>query len=134
MTVDHKPDRPDESERVKRAGGWVSNGRVMHTLAVSRALGDRDFKVYAGSDSGLPWTESLVTAEPEVRIARVQEGDELILACDGLWDVLTPEAAFEYLHEKKVEQNPHRAVQQLVRAADEEFNSSDNISVVYVHL
>lgn len=102
MTVDHKPDRSDETARITRAGGWVSNGRVMHTLAVSRALGDRDFKVYANSDSDLPWKESLVTAEPEVRVTRVQEGDELILACDGLWDVLSVEAAFEYLHGKKV--------------------------------
>ena len=69
---------------------------------ISRALGDRDFKVYASSDSDLPWKESLVTAEPEVRVTRVQEGDELILACDGLWDVLSVEAAFEYLHGKKV--------------------------------
>ena len=102
MTVDHKPDRSDETARITRAGGWVSNGSVMHTLAVSRALGDRDFKVYANSDSDLPWKESLVTAEPEVRVTRVQEGDELILACDGLWDVLSAEAAFEYLHGKKV--------------------------------
>ena len=34
----------------------------------------------------------------------------------------------------QVSASPHRAVQQLVRAADEEFHSSDNISVVYVHL
>ena len=58
--------------------------------------------MYANSDSDLPWKESLVTAEPEVRVTRVQEGDELILACDGLWDVLSAEAAFEYLHGKKV--------------------------------
>jgi len=38
----------------------------------------------------------------QVRVARVQEGDELILACDGLWDVLSPEDAFEYLHGKNV--------------------------------
>ena len=68
------------------------------------------------------------------RYSKVASGDELILACDGLWDVLSPEATFEYLHGKKVGANPHRAVQQLVRAADEEFNSSDNVSVVYVHL
>jgi serine/threonine protein phosphatase PrpC len=69
-----------------------------------------------------------------VRICRAQEGDELLLACDGLWDVLSPEAAFDYLHAKKVGSTPRHAVQQLVRAADEEYNSSDNVSVVYAHL
>ena len=67
-------------------------------------------------------------------MARVQEGDQLVLACDGLWDVLTPEATFEYLQGKKAASNPHKAVQLLVKAAEEEFNSSDNISAIYVHL
>ena len=44
LSVDHKPDRPDETARIRAAGGFVSNGRVMHILAVSRALGDRDLK------------------------------------------------------------------------------------------
>ena len=42
--------------------------------------------------------------------------------------------AAEYLHNKKAASNPHRAVQQLVKAAEEEYNSSDNISAIYVHL
>ena len=42
--------------------------------------------------------------------------------------------AFEYLHSKKAAANPHKAVQQLVKAAEEEYNSSDNISAIYVHL
>lgn len=132
--MDGKQDRPDETARITGAGGWVSNGRVMHTLAVSRALGDRDFKIYEGSDTGLPWTKSLVVADPEVRVARVQEGDELLLACDGLWDVLSAEAAFEFLHGKKAAANPIKATQLLVKAAEEDYNSSDNISAIYVHL
>lgn len=42
---DHKPSREDETERIKRAGGMVIQKRVMGELAVSRAFGDRAFKV-----------------------------------------------------------------------------------------
>ncbi|CAN0131432.1 unnamed protein product [Discosporangium mesarthrocarpum] len=45
VTKDHKPNREDESERIKRAGGLVINKRVMGELAVSRAFGDREFKL-----------------------------------------------------------------------------------------
>ena len=113
----------------------VSHGRVLHTLAVSRALGDRDFKLHPRSAAAsLPFTAPLVSAEPEVRCCRVCEGDELLLACDGLWDVLTPEAAFSYLHGHGAAESPMRAVGLLTQHADEELHSSDNITAVYIRL
>lgn len=36
---------PEEILRVEAAGGWIYDGRVCHTLAVSRAFGDLEFKV-----------------------------------------------------------------------------------------
>jgi hypothetical protein len=67
----------------------------------------RGWSVRLYKTTRMPPTPSSHTRAParppaQVRVARVQEGDELILACDGLWDVLSPEAAFEYLHDKKV--------------------------------
>lgn len=44
MTLDHKPAREDESKRIRDAGGFVINNRVMGELAVSRAFGDSEFK------------------------------------------------------------------------------------------
>ena len=67
LSVDHKPDRPDELQRIKDAGGWVAHGRVLHILAVARALGDRDFKYEATLAAGMPITADLVSASPEVR-------------------------------------------------------------------
>ena len=135
MSVDHKPDRADETARIKAAGGFVSNGRVLHMLAVSRALGDRDFKVHGDADeAGMQFSGPLVSAEPELRVCRMLPGDELLLACDGLWEVLTAEEAFEYLHSHGGAASPQQAVQQLVQAADEEFRSTDNITAVYVPL
>lgn len=44
LTQDHKPTREDEAKRIREAGGFVINNRVMGELAVSRAFGDVDFK------------------------------------------------------------------------------------------
>ena len=44
-TVKHKPMDDGERERVQQAGGFVIFGRVGGTLAVSRAFGDKPFKV-----------------------------------------------------------------------------------------
>ena len=40
MSFDHKPDDPKEKERIDKADGFVSNGRVNGNLSLSRALGD----------------------------------------------------------------------------------------------
>ncbi len=45
ISSDHKPSREDEHTRIKEAGGLVINKRVMGELAVSRAFGDKEFKV-----------------------------------------------------------------------------------------
>ncbi|CAM9694934.1 unnamed protein product [Pylaiella littoralis] len=45
VSKDHKPSREDETERIKGAGGMVIHKRVMGELAVSRAFGDRAFKI-----------------------------------------------------------------------------------------
>ena len=134
LSLDHKPDRPDEHARIRAAGGWVSHGRILHILAVSRSLGDREFKLAATSAAGMPITADLVSAAPDVRVCRVQQGDELLLACDGLWDVLSPEAAFDFLHAHGSDEQPQRAVAQLVQAADEQYNSLDNITACFVQL
>ena len=134
LSIDHKPDAPEEEARIVAAGGFVSHGRVLSALAVSRALGDRDFKLHAGSEPGTPFHASLVVAEPDVRVARVQPGDMLLLACDGLWDVFTPEGAFAYLEAKGASAQPQRAVQQLCKAAEEEYGSLDNITAVLVQI
>lgn len=44
LTQDHKPKHPKEAQRIKNAGGYVENGRVNGSLALSRALGDFNFK------------------------------------------------------------------------------------------
>ncbi|CAA7026317.1 unnamed protein product [Microthlaspi erraticum] len=89
LSTDHKPDRPDELDRIQEAGGRViywDGARVLGVLAMSRSIGDNYLKPY-------------VSSEPEVTVTdRTEEDDFLILASDGLWDVVTNEAACSMVH------------------------------------
>ena len=44
LSYDHKPDNDGEMARVKAAGGFVEEGRVQGVIAVSRAIGDWEYK------------------------------------------------------------------------------------------
>ncbi|KAM0938468.1 putative protein-serine/threonine phosphatase [Dioscorea sansibarensis] len=84
LSIDHKPERPDEMQRVEAAGGRVINWngyRVLGVLATSRSIGDYYLKPY-------------VISEPEVTVVDRTEIDEfIILATDGLWDVVSNQVA-----------------------------------------
>lgn len=95
VTRDHKPASPEEASRIRRAGGAVLLSRVNGSLAVSRALGDFAYK----QDSQLAQCEQLVSPEPDIfRWERDLSSDQfLLLACDGLWDVISNEDACAYV-------------------------------------
>ncbi|XP_002975042.2 probable protein phosphatase 2C 8 [Selaginella moellendorffii] len=86
LSVDHKPEKEDEMQRIEDAGGRVIfwNGyRVMGMLAMSRAIGDR-------------YLDRFVIPNPDVKcVVRSDEDEFLVLASDGLWDVLTNEQVCE---------------------------------------
>ncbi|KAI5632737.1 protein phosphatase 2C domain-containing protein [Phthorimaea operculella] len=76
----HKPHRQDERDRIEQSGGTVmywGTWRVNGQLAVSRAIGDAQYKPY-------------VTARPETATVDL-DGDEdfVVVACDGLWDFVS---------------------------------------------
>jgi serine/threonine protein phosphatase PrpC len=81
LTSDHKPSRPDEAARVRAAGGFILHKRVMGELAITRAFGDKSFKMgikamleedaedLAGNnenEQAKDLTAPLVTSEPEI--------------------------------------------------------------------
>jgi len=97
-TYDHKPINPAERERIHNAGGSVMIQRVNGSLAVSRALGDFEYKCVEGRGP----CEQLVSPEPEIYVReRSYEKDEfVILACDGIWDVMSNEDLKEFVHSR----------------------------------
>ncbi|XP_077887993.1 putative protein phosphatase 1N isoform X2 [Ictidomys tridecemlineatus] len=85
-TQDHRPLRLRERERIYHAGGTIRRRRVEGSLAVSRALGDFAYKAAPGRPPEL----QLISAEPEVAaLARHTEDEFVLLASDGVWDVMS---------------------------------------------
>ncbi|KAE8735259.1 putative protein phosphatase 2C 6 [Hibiscus syriacus] len=108
LSVDHKPNREDEYERIEAAGGKVIqwNGhRVFGVLAMSRSIGDRYLK---------PW----IIPEPEVTfVPRVKEDECLILASDGLWDVMTNKEACDLARRRILQWHKKRLQPRLQKGA-----------------
>ncbi|ORZ06622.1 phosphatase 2C-like domain-containing protein [Absidia repens] len=94
LSEDHKPTNDKETQRIKNAGGHVEFGRVNGNLALSRALGDFEFK----QRGDLSPEEQAVTAEPDVTEHRITEKDDfIIVACDGIWDCMTNQEAVNFV-------------------------------------
>ncbi|CAJ1334962.1 unnamed protein product [Effrenium voratum] len=135
LSLDHKPSRADEAKRIEEAGGFVSFHRVLGRLAVSRAFGDAEYKVgVTRSDVSQP----LVIAEPEIRVEQLTPEDEfLFMACDGLFAVFSCQEAVDFLHSRLAampanEQDPERAVRDIVHEAIHERRSRDNVTALLV--
>jgi serine/threonine protein phosphatase PrpC len=144
LTIDDSLDNPLEVARIQRAGGFVFKGRVCGVLAVTRSLGDALLKPY-------------VIAHPHVHELRLpllqrmhkdqsnnnDENDNdhnilwrcIIVACDGLWDVLTDEeavqAVYDYCQDDCTKQAT--AADHLVSLALQK-GTTDNVTVVVVWL
>ncbi|KAF7093016.1 hypothetical protein CFC21_095454 [Triticum aestivum] len=139
LSEDHRLDRPEEMARVTAAGGVVFNYggvlRVQGILAKTRALGHTLLKPE-------------VICEPEITItARSEDDDFMILASDGLWDVMSNQvacsAAWKCLEDKSSNVGivvGHEEEVRCIRAAFELTNlafrmhSRDDICVVVIDL
>uniref|UniRef100_A0A3B3BZY1 Protein phosphatase 1B n=1 Tax=Oryzias melastigma TaxID=30732 RepID=A0A3B3BZY1_ORYME len=131
-TLDHKPCNPRERERIQNAGGSVMIQRVNGSLAVSRALGDYDYKCVDGKGP----TEQLVSPEPEVFVmVRAPEQDQfVILACDGIWDVMSNEDLCEFVKSRlEVCDDLEKVCNEVVDTCLHK-GSRDNMSIVLVCL
>ncbi|CAK9111981.1 unnamed protein product [Durusdinium trenchii] len=112
LSEDHKPNREDERQRIESLGGMVDlhgvwrvfcpeqvffGGRAIPRwgLAVSRSFGDLLLKEPQryGCTKVLPG--QLVSAEPELRLVELDPSLDrfVVLACDGIWDVLQDQDA-----------------------------------------
>nr|XP_003224092.1 PREDICTED: protein phosphatase 1B isoform X1 [Anolis carolinensis]XP_008113922.1 PREDICTED: protein phosphatase 1B isoform X1 [Anolis carolinensis]XP_016850994.1 PREDICTED: protein phosphatase 1B isoform X1 [Anolis carolinensis] len=128
-TQDHKPCNPREKERIQNAGGSVMIQRVNGSLAVSRALGDYDYKCVDGKGP----TEQLVSPEPEVyEIVRAEEDEFIVLACDGIWDVMSNEELCEFVKSRLEVSDDLEKVCNWVVDTCLHKGSRDNMSIVLV--
>lgn len=129
-TLDHKPTDPGESKRIHAAGGSVEFGRVNGNLAVSRSLGDYQYK----DREDLPDIDQKVSASADMEIIPRSGLDEfIILGCDGIWDVMTNEQAVSYVtdHLKVGGKNVQDIANNLLTHCLAK-GSKDNMSVIII--
>ena len=100
LSIDHKPDLPSERSRVLKAGHIVDDGRVDGIIAISRAIGDWEYK-----DPKKDAAKMAVSSYPEVKIVEIKADTEFIIcACDGIWDCMTSQEAVNFVYKAKDKQ------------------------------
>ncbi|CAK9187513.1 unnamed protein product [Ilex paraguariensis] len=122
LTVDLKPNLPQETERIKQSGGrvfcphdepgvyrvWMPSGESVGGpgLALSRAFGDHYIKEFG------------LISEPEVSQRNITSRDQfVILATDGVWDVISNQEAIEIVSSTpEREESSKRLVESAVSA------------------
>jgi len=142
LSRDHKPNCPDEIARIVEAGGFVTLGRTNGQLAVSRALGDCMFKGFDDENASPRHERELptVTSEPEITEIPISCEDEfLVIACDGLFDVMSNEDVVRFVRASRSETTGmpfdlSRVASDLVDHAIEDLNSKDNVSCIVIAL
>jgi len=143
-----------ETETILVEGKRVSLNRVDGLIAVSRAIGDGDFK----DGDGAPETQA-ITCVPDVLEREVKAADQfVVLACDGLWDVMDNQEVVDFISHRlspssKVSKSSksttstssststtlsdevlNNIAEQLVNYAVTDKKSPDNVSAVIVAL
>ncbi|KAK6639422.1 hypothetical protein RUM43_007695 [Polyplax serrata] len=127
---DHKPYVPVERDRIQKAGGSVMFQRINGSLAVSRALGDFEYKSVEGKGQ----CEQLVSPEPEIYVLdRSESSDEfLILACDGIWDVMGNRGVCHFVRSRLLISDDLQHICNQVVNTCLHKGSRDNMSIVIV--
>jgi len=130
VTRDHKPYNDEEKRRIEKAGGSVMMQRVNGSLAVSRALGDYEYK----ATENMPSIEQQVSPLPEIFVLeRDYDRDEfLVLACDGIWDVMSNQEVLDFVNkELQIREDRGEICDNLIEECFQR-GSRDNMSVVLV--
>jgi serine/threonine protein phosphatase PrpC len=131
LTYDHRADDISEKERIYTNGGMVVRGRVMGRLMLSRSFGDFELRKFG------------VVPNPYIYRKELEENEEenqfLIIACDGIWDVLNEEGIQQCIinicnDKNHLQKNVTSTIcDELIRSALAE-GAWDNLSVLTIKL
>eukprot|EP00924_Labyrinthula_sp_SR-Ha-C_P002500 maker-scaffold_16-snap-gene-6.32-mRNA-1 protein AED:0.14 eAED:0.14 QI:413/0.5/0.66/1/1/1/3/75/294 len=123
LSYDHSCNDQQEKERIEKAGGFILRERILGIISVSRAIGDHNMKKF-------------VISKPHTNITQLSDGDQfIIIACDGVWDVLEDKEATEFIKEgiKEKKFDEASAAKALVKEAIQK-GSQDNVTALVVFL
>lgn len=88
LTKDHKPNWPEEKSRIEKLNGKIKydgDDYRIKDLSVSRSFGDKS-------------AHPFITCVPDVFNYEITNQDKfIILACDGLWDVLSNQEVVNFI-------------------------------------
>ncbi|ETV92793.1 hypothetical protein H310_13013 [Aphanomyces invadans] len=130
----HRPTDAAELERIVAAKGSVVDGRIFGVLGVSRAFGDNDLKTSKGAFKD-KFNGDVVGGIPDVRLHRMRpEDDFVVLACDGVFDVLAPADLVAFVHTRLNAHGDAQAACDDIVAHAMRLGSTDNLSAVVVRL
>lgn len=129
ITTDHKPLNPNESQRITNQGGQIYCDGIewrVGALSLSRSFGD---------------IKSVYTQpQPDFYVKRLNKNDKfIVLACDGLWDVMETHEVVDYILHfcynnkgERINENLDIAGKLTKYAIDQ--GSGDNVSVMVIFL
>lgn len=122
----HKPSDEKEKKRIEENGGvvvWYGAWRVNGILSVARAIGDKKLKQW-------------VIGVPDVAAFDLDGTEDfLLIACDGLWDVMDSEEIIVFVKEwREANDGVTGVAKAIVEHCITDLASSDNISCIVVFL
>jgi len=117
LSYDHKATDQIECEQVIKRGGSIYMDRVGGLLALTRSIGDGHLG-------------NAISCEPYLAHVKVKPGSTLIIACDGVWDVMTDEEASKIA---LANNNPATAAR-LIMEESIHRQTTDNVSVICIKL
>lgn len=128
LTEDHKPTNAGEMKRIQAAGGFVQAARVDGQLALSRAMGDSQYK----TNLELPAEAQKVIPVPDVTKEKLKAGDFLLVCCDGIFESFTNEQAVKFVHEKLQTSDDLAMIMAQLLDAVLAAGSKDNMTAVLI--
>jgi len=136
LSRDHKPTRPDEKDRITRAGGRVE--RLIHDgvpvgpyrvwaddegpgIAMTRTLGDLQAKKIG------------LISEPEIECLDLTPHDNfIVIGSDGLWDVMSSAEVVGFIAQHDVRETVAEAVVQEARSRWDELNRNKKKNMIAI--
>ncbi|BFU19400.1 leucine rich repeat / protein phosphatase 2C domain containing protein [Entamoeba histolytica HM-1:IMSS-B] len=120
LTVSHRPSNKTEYKRIRENGGFVIGNRTNGGLAVSRSLGDSA-------------NQPIISPIPDVVVRQKSSSDRyLVLACDGVWDVMSDEKVYSII--KQYSKYHPTKIANTIKDLSLCFGSTDNISCIVCKL
>jgi serine/threonine protein phosphatase PrpC len=134
VTIDHKPDLPEEQKRINEVGGrvfaikfddgidgpprvWLSYADLPG-LAMSRSLGDTIAK------------EAGVVSEPDLfEVTLTKQHKFLILATDGLWEFMSSQEVVDIVskYADPTSPDPEAAIRELVAESNKRWRENEPV-------